>query len=136
MSIEEVAAREIAQLMEEARAKDVDLHNLRTAFEVGMKITEDQGRVISEKDAEIARLKAKNDKWVKESYKTMVEIERLKGEFQKAREWNKLTEIQVRNLQEIVENQDQLITELVDALEDCGTKPYLDLKTRAWEATQ
>lgn len=28
-----------------------------------------------------------------------------------------------------------IISELVDALEDCGTKPYIDLKHRAWEAT-
>ena len=68
------------------------------------------------------------------------EIARLKGEFQKAEEWNKLTEIQVRNLQEIVENQDQLITELADALESWHSygldQAHLQLIQRAREATK
>jgi hypothetical protein len=37
---------------------DVDLHNLRTAFEIGMEITKEQSQLIVEKNAEIDRLNA------------------------------------------------------------------------------
>ena len=46
------------------------------------------------------------------------EIERLRVKFQKAREWNQLAEIQIKNLREIVEHQDKLLTRAADALEN------------------
>jgi hypothetical protein len=44
-------------------------------------------------------------------------IQVLKAEFQKAKEWNQLCELQIRNLQSVVEDQDKLITELADHIE-------------------
>jgi hypothetical protein len=53
-----------------------------------------------------------------ECEKYRAEIERLKAEFQKAKEWNQLTEIQIKNLQEVVKHQDDLLTQAADALEE------------------
>jgi TolA-binding protein len=44
------------------------------------------------------------------------EIEQLKAEFQKAKEWNQLSEIQIKNLQNIVEAQSELLARAADAL--------------------
>jgi hypothetical protein len=49
------------------------------------------------------------------------EIKRLKDEFQKAKEWNQFSEIQIKNLQNIVEAQSDLLTRAADALEVRGT---------------
>jgi hypothetical protein len=46
------------------------------------------------------------------------QIERLKDEFQKALEWNQISEIQIKNLQNIVEAQSDLLTRAADALQD------------------
>jgi hypothetical protein len=46
------------------------------------------------------------------------EIERLKSQFQKALEWNQLAELQIKNLQNIVEAQSDLLTRAADALQD------------------
>jgi hypothetical protein len=46
------------------------------------------------------------------------ENERLKDEFQKAKEWNQFSEIQIKNLQNIVEAQNELLSRAADALED------------------
>jgi hypothetical protein len=70
------------------------------------------------------------------------QIQVMKAEFQKAKEWNQLCEMQIRNLQEIVASQDQLITELCDALQNGAViYPYScekrdDLVQRAREATR
>jgi regulator of replication initiation timing len=45
------------------------------------------------------------------------EIERLKSQFQKANEWNQFSEIQIKNLQNMVEAQSDLLTRAADALE-------------------
>ena len=46
------------------------------------------------------------------------EIERLRVKFQKAREWNQFSEIQIKNLQEIVEVQSDLLLRAAGALEN------------------
>jgi hypothetical protein len=47
-----------------------------------------------------------------------VEIERLKLQFQKASEWNQFSEIQIKNLQNIVEAQNDLLVRAAEALEE------------------
>jgi hypothetical protein len=52
------------------------------------------------------------------------QIERLKADFQRAKEWNQLSEIQIKNLQNIVEAQNDLLTRAADALADwCSALP-------------
>jgi len=52
-----------------------------------------------------------------ESEELVSEIERLKSQFQKAKEWNQLCEIQLKNLESIVEDQKSLCARAADALE-------------------
>jgi hypothetical protein len=52
------------------------------------------------------------------------QIEQLKADFQRAKEWNQLLEIQIKNLQNIVEAQNDLLTRAADALADwCSALP-------------
>src|SRR4029077_17886607 len=80
---------------------------------------------IVEKDAEIERLKRINVSLVAQERGFREEIERLKDEFQKASEWNQFSEIQIKNLQNIVEAQSNLLIRAADALYwHDGTTPY------------
>jgi hypothetical protein len=56
------------------------------------------------------------------------EVQRLKAEFQKAKEWNQFSEIQIKNLQNIVEAQSDLLTRAADALDRPETRAY----TQQW----
>jgi len=53
----------------------------------------------------------------KEYDSMLEEIKRLKEQFQKAKAWNQLCEVQIKNLGSIVEDQEQLMSRAADALE-------------------
>jgi hypothetical protein len=57
---------------------------------------------------------------------------RLKERFQKAKEWNQFSEIQIKNLQSIVEDQKRLLGRAAEMLETLGCKgPAVDELRRA-----
>jgi uncharacterized small protein (DUF1192 family) len=75
-ALHEAGARNGILVLEVERLKAEIMSGLANQGAYDLRLVKD---ILAEKDAEIARLKAENDKWVKESFKTLKEIERLKA---------------------------------------------------------